>query len=572
VRSRALAVALLAALAVLVLLPAEVQAHAVLERTTPSASATTSTPPKEVSLTFSEGIEPRFAIVSVTDAGGHQVADGPPAHPPGDGTTLVVPLKDVKQGWYLVYWRVISADGHPVRGAFTFAVGPSPGPAPQFPIPSLNETAATPTLVIERWAMLLSLMIGVGLLLFRLVIARPVVSRVEGASLRPVGIAAGVALAICLIATPVYLIQSTAEFALRSATDLGGLIPLVRRSSFGRAILDLEIVVALLIVCAVAAGFLDRPKRAARSVVELIALFAVLGTAAAALLIPGIAGHPATTSPAGLAMSLDWVHLASGSVWVGGLVGLLLLGVGAGRENRRAVLGVVVPRFSRVALVAILLIIGTGVGASLLHLPTLDSLWTTSYGRAILVKVALLCGALSLAAVNLLVTRPALRDELTKAWGAIWVRRLAGGEMLLAAGIVAAAAVLTSVAPPSKALGKLGSNAHGIGPGPVSRTVKQGPYTATVSIKPNRAALPNTFTLELGRGGRPVTGAQVTATFDMLDMDMQQLAYTLPEASPGRYTRQAPALVMVGHWGITLRVTPKAGRPFELVFRDRAGG
>ncbi len=163
-RARALAVALLAALAVLVVLPAQALAHATLERTVPSASATTSSPPKEVSLTFSEGIEPRFAIVSVTDAGGHQVTAGAPAHPPGDGTTLVVPLKDVKQGWYLVYWRVISADGHPVRGAFTFAVGPSPGPAPQFPIPSLSETAATPTLVIERWTMLLSLMIGVGLL------------------------------------------------------------------------------------------------------------------------------------------------------------------------------------------------------------------------------------------------------------------------------------------------------------------------------------------------------------------------------------------------------------------------
>ena len=181
-RARALAVALLAALAVLVVLPAQALAHATLERTVPSASATTSSPPKEVSLTFSEGIEPRFAIVSVTDAGGHQVTAGAPAHPPGDGTTLVVPLKDVKQGWYLVYWRVISADGHPVRGAFTFAVGPSPGPAPQFPIPSLSETAATPTLVIERWTMLLSLMIGVGLLMFRLIIARPVAARVENAS------------------------------------------------------------------------------------------------------------------------------------------------------------------------------------------------------------------------------------------------------------------------------------------------------------------------------------------------------------------------------------------------------
>ena len=61
--------------------------------------------------------------------------------------------------------------------AFTFAVGPSPGPAPQFAIPSLAETAATPTLVIERWVMLLSLMLGVGLLTFRLLIARPVAGR-----------------------------------------------------------------------------------------------------------------------------------------------------------------------------------------------------------------------------------------------------------------------------------------------------------------------------------------------------------------------------------------------------------
>jgi copper transport protein len=569
---RALAFALLAALAACLVLPARASAHAVLERTTPSASATTSSPPSEVSLTFSEGIEPRFAIVSVTDAGGHQVTAGAPAHPPGDGTTLVVPLKGVKQGWYLVYWRVISADGHPVRGAFTFAVGPSPGPAPQFPIPSLSETAATPTLVIERWAMLLSLMTGIGLLMFRLIIARPVPARVEGSTLRPVGIAAGVALLVCLVATPVYLFQSTAEFALRSATDISGLVPLVRRSSFGRAILDLELVVALLALCALAAVWLDRPRRTQRSVVELLSLFAVIAAAGAALLIPGIAGHPATTSPAGLALSLDWVHLAAGSVWVGGLVGLLLLGLRAGSDGRREILRVAVPRFSRTALVAMLLIIGTGVGASLLHLPTLDSLWTTSYGRAILVKVALLSGALALAGANLLVTRPALRDELTRAWGAIWVRRLAGAEALLSAGIIAGAAVLTSVAPPSKALGKLGSNAHSVGPGAVTRTVEEGAYQAVVRIDPNRAALPNTFTLKLTRGGRPVRGADVTTTFDMLDMDMQQLAYTLPEASPGTYTRTAPALVMVGHWGITLHVTPKGGKPFDLVFRDKAGG
>ena len=70
---------------------------------------------------------------------------------------------------------MISADGHPVRGAWTFAVGPNAGPAPQFVIPSISETAATPTLVILRWIVLLSLMAAVGLFVMRMLIARRLV-------------------------------------------------------------------------------------------------------------------------------------------------------------------------------------------------------------------------------------------------------------------------------------------------------------------------------------------------------------------------------------------------------------
>src|ERR671927_1986914 len=101
-----------------------------------------------------------------------------------DRKTLVVPLRRVAQGWYLVYWRVISVDGHPVRGAFTFAVGPNPGPAPEFSIPSTSETAATPRLIVARWIVFLSLMAAIGLLVLRLAIARPLISRVRGTSLR----------------------------------------------------------------------------------------------------------------------------------------------------------------------------------------------------------------------------------------------------------------------------------------------------------------------------------------------------------------------------------------------------
>src|SRR5439155_24710665 len=177
-------------------------------------------------LTYSEAVEPRFAIVSVTDVNANRVTSGSPRRSPTGPDTLVVPLKKVSEGWYLVYWRVISVDGHPVRGAFTFAVGPNPGPAPQFVIPSTSETAATPRLLIARWLTFLSVMAAIGLFALRIGIARPLVRRVSGTRLRAVSVAFIVTAAIALVATPVYLLLATAQFALRSWYDVGALVPL----------------------------------------------------------------------------------------------------------------------------------------------------------------------------------------------------------------------------------------------------------------------------------------------------------------------------------------------------------
>ena len=69
---------------------------------------------------------------------------------------------------------------------------------------------------------------------------------------------------------------------------------------------------------------------------------------------------------------------------------------------------VCVPRFSNTAFVSVLALIGSGIGASLIHLPTFSSLWQTSYGKTLLVKIGLLVGALLIAQVNLLRTRPRL--------------------------------------------------------------------------------------------------------------------------------------------------------------------
>ena len=562
-RTLVLAVCLASALAV----PAAAWAHAALLRTVPAAGKVVNTPPHAVALVYSEAVEPRFAIVSVTNAAGQQQTAGPPRRSPANVDELDVPLHHLRQGWYLVFWRAISVDGHPVRGAFTFAVGPNAGPAPSFAIPSLSETAATPTLIAARWASFLGLMVAIGLFVFRSVVIRPL-----RGSPRALSIGFWAALAVALVAVPVYVLLATAQFALRHAWSIGALVPLMRTSAFGRGYLDLELLLVLFAVAAAVALWLDRPQRAKRSVVELFALCGALLAAGAVLLTPGAAGHAAQTSPRTLALALDWLHLVAGSLWLGGLVGLFVLIGSLPTAKRLAGLAVCVPRFSNVAFVSVIALLGSGIWASVLHLPTLASLWQTSYGQAIIVKASLLLGAMLIASVNLLRTRPALIAGDPPLNTAVLLRRLVGGEVILVVATVAVAAVLSSLAPPSKALAAIGSASGKVGPGPVASIVEERGYRLEFHLTPNRAAVPNAFEMRITRNGVPVRGAQVTATVAMLDMEMPQQSYLLAESSPGIYRRATPALVMVGHWGLTFEIAPKGIAPFSVVLIDRASG
>jgi len=553
-------------------LPAAASAHAYIVKTVPAASVAVNTPPPAVQLTYDEAVEPRLAIISVTDVHGHSVTDGPVTRSPADPDTLVVPLKRVPEGWYLVYWRAISVDGHPVQGAFTFAVGPNEGPLPQFPVPHIAGTATSTPLVIAKWLAFLTVMTAIGLFVLRMLIAQPLVRRVDGTSLRPLSIAFGVAGALGLVAVPVYLEEATAIDSLHSFFDLGGVVSLWRATASGRGYVDVWICFALFVAAAAVAILVDRPRREHRSIAALLALSGALAAAAATLVLPGAIGHAGQTAPRGLSVLLDWLHLASGSVWIGGLVGLLVVWATLPAARRVAGLAVCVPRFSNVAFFSVLLLLGTGVGASILHLPTLDALWLTSYGKAILVKSGILLAAMLLASVNLLRTTPGLSRPEQGEGSARLLRGLVTGEAVLVAGAVLVAAILSSLAPPPPAFAKEGSALAKVGPGRVAETVRQGGYTLQVLVDPNKAVQSNSFALRLTKGGKPVQGADVTLTFSMLDMQMPTLEYQLEETSPGVYTRKASALVMVGHWGLTFDVAPKGATPFTAVVVDRANG
>ncbi|HEX3057236.1 MAG TPA: copper resistance protein CopC [Gaiellaceae bacterium] len=567
---RTLAVAVVAAAALA--LPAAAWAHAALLKTFPTASAEVDTPPAQLRLVYDETVEPRFAVVSVTDAAAHQQVDGPVHRSASNPYELDAPLKRSAEGWYLVFWRVISADGHPVRGAFLYRIGPNPGPPPQFVIPSLSETAVTPGLIALRWLTFLSAMAAIGLFVLRTVIARPVVARVSGTRLRAVSAAFAAAVAVGLVATPIYVLLATAQFALRSFWSFGALVPLMDVSAFGRGYLRFELLLALFAVAAAAAIWLDRPDRARRSVAGLLSLWGALLAAGALLLVPGAAGHAAQTSPRALALVFDWLHLAAGSLWVGGLIGLLVLWSSLPVARRTAGLVVCVPRFSNAAFVSVVVLLGSGIGAAVLHLPTLATLWQTGYGKTIIIKASLLLAAMLVAAVNLLRTKPALARDETSTGAAVLLRRLVAGEVVLVTSAVVAAAVLSSYPPPPKALASLGAPAATAGPGPVTEVVERNGYRVDVRVTPNKVAVPDSYVLRLTRNGAPVRGATVIATFTMLDMEMPTQAYRLAERSPGVYAHSSEALVMVGRWGLTFQVQPAGAQPFDVVILDHAAG
>src|SRR5262249_46381863 len=177
---------------------------------------------------------------------------------------------------------------------------------------------------------------------------------------------------------------------------IGAVARLMGASSFGRVYIGLWRTFALFALAALVALWVDRPEREQRSVAELLAVCGALLAAGAVLLIPGIAGHAAVTSPRALTMFLDWSHLSAGSVWVGGLFGLLVRWSSLPAARRVAGLVVCVPRFSNVAFVSVNVLIISGVAAAIIHLPTISSLWETSYGKAILWKVGLLLVAMGI--------------------------------------------------------------------------------------------------------------------------------------------------------------------------------
>lgn len=110
------------ALAVLIVAPAAVRAHAFLDHSDPAVGSTVPTSPAEMHLWFTQELEPAFSWVTVTDKSGATVNDGPATVNPSNKQEFDVKLKPLHAGTYTVKWHALSVDTHTTEGDYTFQV------------------------------------------------------------------------------------------------------------------------------------------------------------------------------------------------------------------------------------------------------------------------------------------------------------------------------------------------------------------------------------------------------------------------------------------------------------------
>jgi copper transport protein len=608
-------VGLLGALALMAALrPASARAHANLVQSDPPAQAVLPQAPERVQLTFSEDVEPSEIEVQVWDAQRRRVDRGDAALIPGTRNAVAVSLNRVGNGVYTIQWKMVSAvDGHLTRGLVPFTVGdPGTVPAEAVTVTSEASSGGWPA-VAARWLTLLALVTLTGSFVFVPLMLAPglrLLEQVAGegrrrptqpddepfptdAAARLAALAAQRLLRLCGWLLVAFALGSLLLLVVETATarDAGYLDVLGRPlwqqlTGTRRGALWL----ARAALMAAAAGGLAlvardvrRDTRAALARWPWWAALAALG--AGALFTWSLGSHAAAlASQEALATAVDWLHLLAVAVWVGGLVqfGLALLPSLAplGGPPRTRLLAGLIPRFSVVAGTSVALILLSGAYQTVRLLGGWSALTEAGWGRALLVKLALFAALLLLAAVNLLLIRPALArlagrmDRPARELAArvrLHFRRVLLGEVGLAALVLLVAAVLISQAPgASRTAGATGP----VRPIVLDATAED--ITARFVMTPGRIGL-NRFDFTVTEGnGRPVpNGTEVVLRISTLDVDTGITEAKTEALGGGRFTATGTYVSTVGLWEVAALVR-RPGRdevrvPFQFRMSEITG-
>ncbi|WP_030405194.1 MULTISPECIES: copper resistance protein CopC [unclassified Streptomyces] len=379
---------------------APASAHAALDGTDPGDGAVLERAPAHVTLTFSESVGLRDDSFRVLDPGGHRVRTGEAGRADGRADTARVALPGgLGEGTYTVAWRVVSADSHPVSGAFTFSVGaPSRSAAPVDPGPTEDPLTAT-LHKTARYLSYLAVALLVGTAAF-VALCRPP----DPAPLRRPLVAAWWTLLAATVALLVLRAPYEAGTGPSAALDPAALGDTLTTRPGALLLTRLGLLVPV-------GAYLARTARARRGSTRPAAGVGVV-LAVALALTWAAAEHAAAGPQVPVAMASSVLHLLATAVWLGGLAALLT----TLRASRSAPGAATVVRFSRTAFAAVTVLVVTGVYQSWRGLGSWQALTATTYGRLLLAKVALVAVLLGAAAVSrrwtaALVTTPAAVRE-----------------------------------------------------------------------------------------------------------------------------------------------------------------
>nr|WP_308294899.1 copper resistance protein CopC [Streptomyces sp. JJ66] len=370
-------------------------AHASLTGTTPAEGSVVDRAPQEVTLTFSESVGLSGAdAIRVLDPGGDRVDDGAPAETAP--RTYAVPLTPgLPDGTYTVAWQAVSADSHPIAGAFTFSIG-----APSQTRVSLADEAGNAgggpvgfAYDLGRYAGYGGFVLLVGGAAFVLACWR------GGASVEPVRrvvvtgwvTLTGSTLVLLLLRHPYVTGGSFAD-----ALDLGGLGAVVASRTGTALVCRLLLLAIAALFVAVLFGAFTQPGEQHDRRDVLLGLAVGGGLVATALAATwALSEHASTGLQTGVAIPVDVVHLLAVAAWLGGLATLAAV-LRHGPPVPRGAL----TRFSRVALGSVLVLVGTGVYQSWRQVGSFSALTSTGYGRLLIAKVLLVAVLVGIASAS----------------------------------------------------------------------------------------------------------------------------------------------------------------------------
>ncbi len=390
---------LLAASLLVVSLPAApASAHATLQEATPSDRSVLNEAPGQVTLRFNEPVTLPTGGLRVFDAEASRIDDGTVSS--GDADTVAVALPDdLPDGGYVVTWRVISADSHPVSGVFTFTVGE----APEIDDALIAELFAGDDGLIGAVGQALravayaAVLLAVGALYLVVTVSRRGEDRRRARTLAWYGAIVGIF--ATLAAVPVQAMAVTGEGigAVFRTAVLGEVVA----SSFGQGTLVRFVwLVALLLFVA----------RRAPMAANLVA-----GTAA--LLSFVLDGHQRSAEPTWLLMVADAIHLGAAALWFGGLVLLAWLVRTRSLDHDPVGAARVVARFSNAALLSVIAVAAAGGAMTWALVRVPRALTTTTYGWLLVAKVAVVVLIVLVALYNRARLVPAIaaraREEVT---------------------------------------------------------------------------------------------------------------------------------------------------------------